>query len=202
MSWTVHTRTSKNVVFLNTHPLKPEEALDIARRLARAVQHLRADDDAGRSAAEAPPLEGLPSLGGCPQTGGVAPRDEKADGGSLAEPVQCGVTEWRLQLIEEKMTAAPQTCRLTELATLCELSVRQLTRTFRASRGCSIKKYAAQRRVEQAKRLLEGDESIKAISYAMGFSSPASFCYAFRRDTGEAPGRYRCRFREARQRTQ
>jgi AraC family transcriptional regulator len=41
--------------------------------------------------------------------------------------------------------------------------------------------------------VLESDESVKSISYSMGFSSPASFCYAFRRATSETPSEYRRR---------
>jgi len=62
MPWTVHARASENVVLLNTHPMLPEEAMDIAHRLARAAQHVRAYQDQKRHAAEPPPLEALPSF--------------------------------------------------------------------------------------------------------------------------------------------
>jgi len=62
MPWTVHARAAENVVLLNTHPLRPEEAMDIAHRLARAAQHVRAYQDQKRRAAEPAPLEALPSF--------------------------------------------------------------------------------------------------------------------------------------------
>src|SRR3546814_9741860 len=33
--------------------------------------------------------------------------------------------------------------------------------------------------------------SVKAVSYSLGFSSPSSFCYAFRRATGVTPREFR-----------
>jgi AraC family transcriptional regulator len=73
------------------------------------------------------------------------------------------------------------------------LSVRQLTRGFRASRGRSIGDYVAQSRIDHAKRLLATKQSVKAISYSLGFASPSSFSFAFRRATGETPREFRQR---------
>src|SRR3546814_18606710 len=49
-----------------------------------------------------------------------------------------GLSSWRLRLIDERLHEGRDAPTLTELAELCKLSVRQLTRGFRASRGCSI----------------------------------------------------------------
>jgi AraC family transcriptional regulator len=73
------------------------------------------------------------------------------------------------------------------------LSVRQLTRGFRASRGCSIGDHVTQTRLEHAKRQLASDQSVKAIAYSLGFSSPSSFSYAFRKLIGESPRQFRQR---------
>lgn len=102
-----------------------------------------------------------------------------------------GLARWRLQLIEERLREVAKPPTLTELAQLCQLSVRQLTRGFRSSRGCSIGDYVASNRLEQARQLLAGDDSIKAIAYTLGFGSPSSFCFAFRRSTGETPTQFR-----------
>lgn len=80
---------------------------------------------------------------------------------------------------------------LDELATLCNLSVRQLTRGFRVRRGYSIGEYVANSRINGAKRLLASGENIKAVAYLLGFSSPSAFSYAFRRATGMTPGEFR-----------
>lgn len=108
-------------------------------------------------------------------------------------PASGGLAAWRLRLIDERLaeTGAPPT--LSELASLCNISARQLTRGFRASRGCSIGDYVGQSRIEAAKRLLAGDISIKSIASSMGFSSASSFSYAFRRDTGISPRQFRTR---------
>jgi AraC family transcriptional regulator len=104
-----------------------------------------------------------------------------------------GLAPWRLRLIEERLSDVAEPPTLTELAGLCRLSVRQLTRGFRASRGCSIGDRVERSRLDSAKRLLGTDQSVKAISYALGFASPSSFSYAFRRAVGETPRQFRQR---------
>jgi AraC family transcriptional regulator len=104
-----------------------------------------------------------------------------------------GLASWRLRLIDERLAEVREAPTLGELAGLCKMSVRQLTRGFRASRGCSIGDYVNQTRIEMAKRLLCGDESVKAIARSMGFASPSSFSYAFRRTAGVTPRQFRTR---------
>jgi AraC family transcriptional regulator len=106
-----------------------------------------------------------------------------------------GLASWRLRLIDERLSDDPTAPALKELAALCGLSVRQLTRGFRASRGSSLGDYIEQRRMENAKRMLMAGESIKSIAFAMGFASPSSFTYAFRRAIGISPTHFRTRQR-------
>lgn len=101
------------------------------------------------------------------------------------------LANWRLKLIDERLHEVGPAPSLSELAQLCGLSVRQLTRGFRISRDCSIGDHVAMSRVEHAKRMLSGDQSVKAIAYTLGFASPSSFCYAFRSATGVTPKEYR-----------
>lgn len=112
-------------------------------------------------------------------------------------PATGGLAPWRLQLIDDRLRAVSDVPTLAELAGLCRLSVRQLTRGFRASRGCSIGDYVANARVEHAKELLATAQSVKSIAYSLGFSSPSSFCFAFRRATGETPRQFRHRLLRA-----
>ena len=101
-----------------------------------------------------------------------------------------GLASWRLRIIDERLEeeSAPS---LIELAALCGLSVRQMSRSFRVSRGVTLGRYVAEHQLGKARqRLLQG-ESVKSVSYTMGFSSPAAFCKAFRRGTGQTPGEYK-----------
>lgn len=108
-------------------------------------------------------------------------------------PAGGGLAAWRLRLIDERLRDVPEAPTLTELAALCNLSVRQLTRGFRASRSRSIGDHVAQARLDNAKRMLADDQSVKAVAYSVGFASPSSFIAAFRRATGETPRQFRQR---------
>jgi AraC family transcriptional regulator len=111
------------------------------------------------------------------------------------KPVIGGLAAWRLRLIDARLSDDPTAPSLDEMAKLCGLSVRQLTRGFRVSRGMSFGSYVEQRRMEAAKRRLLAGESIKAIAFGLGFSSPSSFTFAFRRATGSSPSTFRARQR-------
>jgi AraC family transcriptional regulator len=102
-----------------------------------------------------------------------------------------GLAAWRLRLIDERVGEMGKPPSLSELAELCDLSVRQLSRGFRISRQCSIGDYIERARIENAKRLLITGTSVKAVAYSVGFSSPSSFSFAFRRATGISPMYYR-----------
>jgi AraC family transcriptional regulator len=102
-----------------------------------------------------------------------------------------GLAPWRLRLIEERLAELCAPPSLGELAQLCGVSVRQLTRGFRASRGCSIGDHVARARIEHAKRLLATDAPVKVIAWKLGFNSPSNFSSAFQRAQGESPRLYR-----------
>lgn len=108
-------------------------------------------------------------------------------------PITGGLASWRLRLIDERLAASPAAPSLEDLAALCNISVRQLTRGFRISRGCSIGEHIERRQMEAAKRLLVAGESVKAIAFTLGFASPSSFAYAFRRAVGTTPSTFRQR---------
>jgi AraC family transcriptional regulator len=110
-----------------------------------------------------------------------------------AERGSGGLAPWRLHLIDDRLSTLTSPPSLSELADLCGLSVRQLTRAFRASRGRSIASHIAEKRIEQAKQLLAQGEQIKRIAHQLGFASPANFSYAFRQATTITPRQYRDR---------
>ena len=113
---------------------------------------------------------------------------------AIAEgPITGGLASWRLRLIDERLAQGGAVPTLGELADRCAISVRQLTRGFQSSRGCTIGEHITLTRIELAKRHLGSDESIKTIAFALGFASPSSFAYAFRRATGISPRQFRQR---------
>lgn len=114
---------------------------------------------------------------------------------SLPERSSGGLSPWRLRIIEERIRQEGAAPTLQELAGLVDLSVRQLTRGFRDSRGCSIGSYIEQRRIELACAHLKDGMSIKQVSFLLGFASPSGFSHAFRMALGEAPRTYRAKMR-------
>lgn len=108
-------------------------------------------------------------------------------------PVSGGLAGWRLRLIDERLAEEGPPPSLDDLARLCGLSVRQLTRGYKSSRGCPVGDHIEQRRMEAAKRLLVTGESVKAVAFTLGFASPSSFTFAFRRTVGTSPSQFRQR---------
>lgn len=104
-----------------------------------------------------------------------------------------GLASWQLRRIDERMAGDPAAPSLSELAQLCGISPRHLTRAFRVSRGCSIGEHLAAHRIEQSQRMLAAGRSVKAVAYTLGFTAPSNFAAAFRRATGESPSQYRQR---------
>lgn len=103
-----------------------------------------------------------------------------------------GLASWRLRVVDERIADSSATYpTAAELARLCRLSLRQFSRAFRASRGCSIGSHLAQARIEAAKRRLFTKESITQIAAALGYASQSSFSASFRRSTGITPGQFR-----------
>lgn len=113
-------------------------------------------------------------------------------GAALPErAVQGGLAAWQLRRIEERLAEVRESPSLHELAGLCGISVRQLTRGFRAARGCSVSTYVGDRQITHAKRLLGTEVGVGEIAARLGFASSSNFCAAFRRIEGVTPGQYR-----------
>lgn len=99
-----------------------------------------------------------------------------------------GLAPWRLRRIRERVMADRPAPRLAELAALCDMSVRHLTRAFRAETGQTIAGFVQQETAERARAmLLAGDAPMDAIARRLGFANPTSFAFAFRRATGLRP---------------
>lgn len=99
-----------------------------------------------------------------------------------------GLAPWRLRRIHERVAADRPAPKLGELATLCDMSIRHLTRAFRAETGQTIAAYVQQATAERARAMLIGsDRSMEEIAGRLGFANATSFAYAFRRATGLRP---------------
>jgi transcriptional regulator GlxA family with amidase domain len=76
------------------------------------------------------------------------------------------------------------------------VSVRQLTRLFRAETGMTVTRFVEQIRIEAAQGLLEsGTDSLDVVARRSGFGSEETLRRAFQRACGVTPGTYRARFR-------
>ena len=111
----------------------------------------------------------------------------------IEETAHGGLSPWRLRVIDERLERSSVPPSLEELAALCSVSVRQLTRGFLGSRGCTVGQYVHHHRLETVKRLLATHESIKQVADAVGFASTSSLAHAFRRATGLTPRQYQQR---------
>lgn len=67
-----------------------------------------------------------------------------------------------------------------------------LSKLFQKHTGMNFTEYLTQRRIAQAKRLLEnGEMNIKEIAYAAGFNSQSYFSKIFKKYVGTAPSDYK-----------
>ena len=83
--------------------------------------------------------------------------------------------------------------RVVELANIPE---RTLKRRFKIATGTSLIEYLQNLRVEEAKRLLEGEEMpVDEISFDVGYEDPSFFRRLFKRRTGMTPSMYRRMFK-------
>lgn len=105
---------------------------------------------------------------------------------------------WQLKRIDEYLRDAKNAWpTVSQLADLCGISARHLSRVFPATMGVSLSEYSEQVRVRRAKELLVNSNlTLKQIAAVLGFSNPNSFSVAFRRATGETPKVYYRRSRK------
>lgn len=97
---------------------------------------------------------------------------------------------WRLRRITEYIDAhLEDPIRLEELASLLDVSVGHLHRSFRATVGMTPLDYVNQRRIHRAVELAAaGHGSVAALALRVGFQSPSHFARVFRQVTGQPPG--------------
>ncbi|WP_380872382.1 helix-turn-helix transcriptional regulator [Sphingomonas sp. DBB INV C78] len=96
----------------------------------------------------------------------------------------------QIALIEELADESATT--LEEIAARSGLSIRTLTRNFKATTGRTISALIEEARIRRARALLS-DRSLplKVVAHRSGFANAGSFGAAFRRATGQTPGQFR-----------
>ena len=104
-----------------------------------------------------------------------------------------GLAPWQLRRIEEHVQDSPDTSlSITQLAELCGISSGHLMRAFKQTTGETVHSYVERMRLTKAQRLLcETRLPLKTIAAELGFSTPSSFSFAFRRATGGTPASFR-----------
>ena len=109
-------------------------------------------------------------------------------------PRQGGLPLWRRKLVEDRVRDGAPSPSVAELADLCGLSRRQLTRAFHEETGLTLTAFISQCIFERASQLLvETDLPIAEIGAKVGFTSPSAFGSAFRRVGGQNPRAFRAR---------
>src|SRR5262249_1400466 len=81
---------------------------------------------------------------------------------------------------------------LEQLATLADVDIYHLIRSFTRSIGVSPHHYVIQRRIDISKDLLRRSKlPLSVIAHRCGFSTPSHYSSTFRRWTGVTPSSYR-----------
>lgn len=105
-----------------------------------------------------------------------------------------GLAAWRMRTILARIHADGPAPRVTELADLCGLTERQLSRAFKAETGTTIGRLIENVTMERAHRLLTTTSiRMSDIARELGFASADSFSQSYRRHTGMPPSKVRRR---------
>ena len=116
--------------------------------------------------------------------------------GSLRPPEgqrRGGLASWQMRRLESYVRAnLSADLTLDELALQLGISVRHLSRAVKQEKGVSVHRWVAERRLQEARRMLaETDAPIHEIARRSAFRSASAFTTAFRAACGYAPGEFR-----------
>ncbi len=98
-----------------------------------------------------------------------------------------GLSARHKRVIRERLYAQRPLPSRDELAGLCDITVRHLSRAFRTETGQTLGRYIDSVMVERAKVLLMAGAPVRDVAASIGYATPGSFTAAFRRATGVLP---------------
>ncbi|WP_336971315.1 AraC family transcriptional regulator [Sphingobium aromaticiconvertens] len=103
-----------------------------------------------------------------------------------------GLSRAQIDRINDRIEQPGKPPSVAALASECGLSTRHFFRQFKTATGRTLTAYITDRKVDQARRLLDpAGPAIKMIAWQCGFESAAAFSAAFRKATGITPTQYR-----------
>jgi AraC family transcriptional regulator len=103
-----------------------------------------------------------------------------------------GLTPAQLRRVAEYIEAhLTEELGLTELAAVASLSPHHFGAAFKAATGTPPHRFVVERRVQRARTLLAGRDTIAGIAHAVGFAGQSHLTLHFRRVTGVTPARFR-----------
>ena len=93
-----------------------------------------------------------------------------------------------MQLLQNNLA---EKISLEQLARTCNLEKSYFVRLFKAMTGVSPMKFRMQCRIDEAKKCLNRELSIKETAFQTGFSDAKSFAREFKKQLGFSPGHFR-----------
>src|SRR5271157_2023467 len=81
--------------------------------------------------------------------------------------------------------------RPAKMARLCQISLRQLERTFRTESGCTPREWLKVQRLNNALLMLRKAQSVKQVAYALAYHQIPQFCREFKMRFGITPKEFR-----------
>jgi AraC family transcriptional regulator len=106
--------------------------------------------------------------------------------------IRGGLAAWQRSRVADYIEAhLTENVLLSSLAEVAQLSPFHFSRAFKQSFGMPPLRYLASRRIERAKDMLAGDETVTQVGLAIGFAETSSFTTAFRKHTGVTPTVFR-----------